>query len=349
LHPRPLWDQFDTSPGYHRSQVFDQSNSGYHLLEFPSTANAVCRLNDRPSRGEDLVDLLFTLRCIHRNSSRDTIVLEARKEGLYYAVVVKEIFDLLSTLQLVSATNKALIISKALRTWHRLFPRDSLQNHFTVQLVALGHGQHFFTDDRQILTGGVEKLRFRAMKLEIQTKLSGEQWEEEIPELKYVGKACLALRCSAKSIPRAVILFTKAQQQNPPQNPDLVDLARNLVETLSKSWTSLQEFVAMVSALPTLLEGVRGLFPQEDNFGGQSILRRRDARTRVQGLFEHIMPTATDMLKRIKAMKKLARNGAPISILEGTEDYGSKIDEPIKISFSTSSVGDYNTIRKASV
>ncbi|EXJ66863.1 uncharacterized protein A1O5_10058 [Cladophialophora psammophila CBS 110553] len=54
--------------------------------------------NERPSRGDALVDLLFNLRRIHRISSKDTTVLEARKEGVYYAVIVEEIFDLLWTL-----------------------------------------------------------------------------------------------------------------------------------------------------------------------------------------------------------------------------------------------------------
>lgn len=280
-------------------------------------------MNERPSRGDALIDLLFNLWRIHQNSSRDTIVLEARKEGLFYAVVVEEIFDLLWTLQAVSATNKALLISKALRTWQLFFPRDSLQNRFTAQLVGLGHRQDYFTDGQQILTGGMKELRFRPLKLETRTTLSGVQWEEEVPALENVRKACLALRCSAKSISRAVLLFTKAQ----PQDPDFFDISQNLVETLSKSWTSLQEFVALVSALPAVLEGGRGLFPQEDDFGEQSILRRGDARTRVQGLFEHLMPTAADMLKRIKAMKKLARKGLPISVLESSEEYVSTIDE----------------------
>jgi hypothetical protein len=219
-------------------------------------------------------------------------------------------------------TNQALIISKALRASQLSFPSDSLQNHFTAQLVALGQRQDYFTDYQQILTSGVEELRLRPPKLEIQTRLSGIDWEDEVPELENVSKACFTLRYSAENIPRAVRLFTKAQ----PGNPDFKDTARNLVETLGKGWTNIQEFVGLVSALPTVLEGGPGLYPEEENSGQQLILHRCDARTRVQGLFEHIVPTATAMLKRIKAMKKLARKGLPSNVVDSKE-HVSEIDE----------------------
>lgn len=211
------------------------------------------------------------------------------------------------------------MISKALRAWQLRFPRDPLQNHFTAQLMALGHLQDYFTDDQHILTSGLEDLQLRPLKPEIQTTLSGTQWEDEVPELENVGQACRTLRYGAGNIPRAVLLFTNAL----PENPDFIDTARNLVETLKKSWTSLQKFVGLVSALPTVLEGGPGLFLEEENSGEQPILRRRDARTRVQGLFEHILPTATDMLKRIEGMKKLAREGLPSSVV----DHIPEIDE----------------------
>ncbi|KAK7932900.1 hypothetical protein LTR80_011580 [Exophiala xenobiotica] len=277
--------------------------------------NRVDWSHERPSRGDDLIDLLFNLRRIHRISSRDTIVLEARKEGLYYTVMV----EVLWTLPAVSGKKQALMISKALRAWQLRFPRDPLQNHFTAQLMALGHLQDYFTDDQHILTSGLEDLQLRPLKPEIQTTLSGTQWEDEVPELENVGQACRTLRYGAGNIPRAVLLFTNAL----PENPDFIDTARNLVETLKKSWTSLQKFVGLVSALPTVLEGGPGLFLEEENSGEQPILRRRDARTRVQGLFEHILPTATDMLKRIEGMKKLAREGLPSSVV----DHIPEIDE----------------------
>jgi len=293
-------------------------------VEHPSWLSSISSLrakqsHKRPSRGDDLIDLLFNLRRIHRISSRDTIVLEARKEGLYYTVMVEEIFDLLWTLPAVSGKKQALMISKALRAWQLRFPRDPLQNHFTAQLMALGHLQDYFTDDQHILTSGLEDLQLRPLKPEIQTTLSGTQWEDEVPELENVGQACRTLRYGAGNIPRAVLLFTNAL----PENPDFIDTARNLVETLKKSWTSLQKFVGLVSALPTVLEGGPGLFLEEENSGEQPILRRRDARTRVQGLFEHILPTATDMLKRIEGMKKLAREGLPSSVV----DHIPEIDE----------------------
>ncbi|KAK5284560.1 hypothetical protein LTR14_011668 [Exophiala xenobiotica] len=289
-------------------------------VEHPSWLSSISSLrakqsHKRPSRGDDLIDLLFNLRRIHRISSRDTIVLEARKEGLYYTVMV----EVLWTLPAVSGKKQALMISKALRAWQLRFPRDPLQNHFTAQLMALGHLQDYFTDDQHILTSGLEDLQLRPLKPEIQTTLSGTQWEDEVPELENVGQACRTLRYGAGNIPRAVLLFTNAL----PENPDFIDTARNLVETLKKSWTSLQKFVGLVSALPTVLEGGPGLFLEEENSGEQPILRRRDARTRVQGLFEHILPTATDMLKRIEGMKKLAREGLPSSVV----DHIPEIDE----------------------
>jgi hypothetical protein len=220
---------------------------------------------------------------------------------------VEEIFDLMWRLDTVQTSKEGLAVACALRLWEFSFDKSPLQACFSSQLTALAEKQEVLQDDEKMLAARLQKMTLTLRFARVVRWRAATPWEQQFPSVEHFHESMNDKKHKFSGIETEVDrIMRNVEAAETNSQMDRVDAFSDVAacgNLLRDFFGTSQDFVAMVHALPNLLDNPCN--SQDDGGAHASILQHESARTRVQNILEDILRVVGSLGSATESIQRL--------------------------------------------